>query len=268
MDGCRCTPSRTTTGSRSTAAGGSSCSDRPDEAPGEAWGEADVPGCWTMQGTWDQPHYTNVQMPFAGSPARDRPRRTRPASTSATFEVPAGWAGRRVVLHVGAAESVLLVEAQRRGGRGQQGLASRGRVRPDRVACGRARTTLRLTRREVVRRDVRRGPGPVVARRHHPLGVPVRDRPDAISPTSGSTPVCADDLTTGTLDLDGRRSACAGARARPGWRVEADARGRTGPMAGDVRTRRRRRARRPTGPCPGRRDAASSTSRASTPPAR
>ena len=61
-----------------------------------------------MQGTGDLPHYTNVQMPFAG--LRRRPRGEPDRLLRADLRVPAGWAGRRVVLHVGAAESVLLVE--------------------------------------------------------------------------------------------------------------------------------------------------------------
>ena len=40
----------------------------PDGAVGPAWGIADVPSVWTMAGTWDHPHYTNVQMPFEGRP--------------------------------------------------------------------------------------------------------------------------------------------------------------------------------------------------------
>jgi beta-galactosidase len=74
----------------------------------------EVPGCWTMQefddvnAVHDRPHYTNVQMPFA-----DRPPNPPAANPSAIYEreveLPPEWAGRRVVLHVGAAESVLLV---------------------------------------------------------------------------------------------------------------------------------------------------------------
>ena len=40
----------------------------PYDEPGPDWAEADVPSLWTMAGTWDKPHYTNVQMPFAGLP--------------------------------------------------------------------------------------------------------------------------------------------------------------------------------------------------------
>jgi beta-galactosidase len=81
---------------------------RPDGEPADAWRDIEVPGSWTMQDTWDGPHYTNVQMPF-----RDRPPRVpdeNPTGVYArTFELPDGWRGRRIVLHVGAAESVLVV---------------------------------------------------------------------------------------------------------------------------------------------------------------
>jgi beta-galactosidase len=81
---------------------------RPDAAPTSEWSEIDVPGCWTMQGFADRPHYTNVVMPFAECPPT--PPAANPTGHYARFfEVPAAWEGRRVVLHVGAAESVLLV---------------------------------------------------------------------------------------------------------------------------------------------------------------
>ncbi|MFL5652416.1 MAG: glycoside hydrolase family 2 TIM barrel-domain containing protein [Chloroflexota bacterium] len=83
----------------------------PNDQPGEEWSEADVPGLWTMAGTWDTPHYTNVQMPFAGLPP-EIPALNPTGVYEREFEVPAAWRedGRRVVLHVGAAESVLIVE--------------------------------------------------------------------------------------------------------------------------------------------------------------
>lgn len=81
----------------------------PTDAPADdAWREVDVPGCWTRQGTWDVPHYTNVRMPFPGLPP-EIPERDPTGVYERTFRVPAAWAGRRIVLHVGAAESVLLV---------------------------------------------------------------------------------------------------------------------------------------------------------------
>ncbi len=80
----------------------------PDREPAAEWGEADVPSLWTRTGTWDQPHYTNVQMPFQGLPPTV-PERNPTGIYERDVELPASWAGRRVVLHVGAAESVLLV---------------------------------------------------------------------------------------------------------------------------------------------------------------
>jgi beta-galactosidase len=89
---------------------------RPEAAPEDfsatdlddsGWSTVRVPGNWTMQG-FDRPHYTNVQMPFSGVPPevpRDNPTglyRTR-------FVIPRSWRGRRLVLHVGGAESVLYV---------------------------------------------------------------------------------------------------------------------------------------------------------------
>ena len=81
---------------------------RPDAPTGDEWSEATVPGCWTMQDTWDLPHYTNVQMPFSGEPPHV-PELNPTGVYERTFELPDAWAGRRIVLQVGAAESVLLV---------------------------------------------------------------------------------------------------------------------------------------------------------------
>jgi beta-galactosidase len=80
----------------------------PDEAPGDTWAEIRVPGSWTMQDTWDRPIYTNVQMPFPHRPP-EVPADNPTGVYERTFQVPEAWAGRRIVLHVGAAESVLLV---------------------------------------------------------------------------------------------------------------------------------------------------------------
>jgi len=70
------------------------------------WPELDVPGTWTLQG-FDKPHYTNVVMPFGNvppaPPAADNPTGLYRVS----FELPPSWEGRRVVLHVGGAESFL-----------------------------------------------------------------------------------------------------------------------------------------------------------------
>ena len=80
---------------------------QPDDEPGRKWRDIEVPGCWTMQDTFDKPHYTNVQMPFPGRPP-EIPEANPTGVYERTFKVPAEWVGRRVVLHVGAAESVLI----------------------------------------------------------------------------------------------------------------------------------------------------------------
>ncbi|MFI6560537.1 glycoside hydrolase family 2 TIM barrel-domain containing protein [Streptomyces sp. NPDC050534] len=87
----------------------------PDAPVGGAWSSACVPGAWTMQsaGADDLPQYTNVRMPFPdvppGSPA-DNPT----GVYERELDIPADWSGRRIVLQVGAAESVLLVHVDGR----------------------------------------------------------------------------------------------------------------------------------------------------------
>ena len=81
----------------------------PEEELGSSWSEAAVPGCWTMQGTFDLPHYTNVQMPFPGR-SPHLPDVNPTGVYERDFTLPAEWlSDRRIVLHVGAAESVLIV---------------------------------------------------------------------------------------------------------------------------------------------------------------
>jgi beta-galactosidase len=75
-----------------------------------------VPGSWTLEPfddvhhVRDLPHYTNIQMPFPGRPPHPPTDRNPTGVYERQIEVPVHWAGRRVVLHVGAAESVLLVQ--------------------------------------------------------------------------------------------------------------------------------------------------------------
>ena len=71
------------------------------------WPEIQVPGNWTMQG-YDRPHYTNVIMPFDEEPP-SVPKENPTGIYRTTFSVPRSWRGRRVVLHIGGAESYLSV---------------------------------------------------------------------------------------------------------------------------------------------------------------
>ncbi|HWS38437.1 MAG TPA: glycoside hydrolase family 2 TIM barrel-domain containing protein [Actinoplanes sp.] len=83
--------------------------DGPDGQPGDEWASIRVPGAWTVQeaGGADLPHYTNVTMPWPGAPLLI-PEHNPTGVHEREFEVPADWAGSRIVLHAGAAESVLL----------------------------------------------------------------------------------------------------------------------------------------------------------------
>ncbi len=90
--------------------------DRPQDVPDDAttpgfadgkWGTLPVPSNWTMHGH-SKPHYTNVAMPFENTPPRV-PDHNPTGVYRRTFDLPKAWDGRRVVLHVGGAESVLCV---------------------------------------------------------------------------------------------------------------------------------------------------------------
>jgi beta-galactosidase len=89
---------------------------RPEAAPANfaapgfddaGWSDLPVPSNWTMHG-FDRPHYTNVQMPFDCAPP-NVPDDNPTGLYRTAFTLPEAWSGRRVVLHVGAAESVLYV---------------------------------------------------------------------------------------------------------------------------------------------------------------
>lgn len=84
--------------------------DDPEQAAGDDWTTIRVPGAWTVQdaGGGDLPHYTNVTMPWPGAPLPP-PEHNPTGVYERDVDVPAAWSGHRVVLHVGAAESVLLV---------------------------------------------------------------------------------------------------------------------------------------------------------------
>ncbi|MER6014358.1 glycoside hydrolase family 2 TIM barrel-domain containing protein [Streptomyces bluensis] len=85
----------------------------PETEPGPAWSWSSVPGAWTTQDTTDLPQYTNVRMPWAEFPP-DSPAANPTGVYEREVDIPADWAGRRIVLQVGAAESVLLVHVDGR----------------------------------------------------------------------------------------------------------------------------------------------------------
>jgi beta-galactosidase len=69
------------------------------------WDSLEVPGNWTLQG-YGAPQYTNVQMPFLDEPPFV-PEENLTGIYAKEFSVPTAWEGRRVVIHLGGAESVL-----------------------------------------------------------------------------------------------------------------------------------------------------------------
>ena len=70
------------------------------------WGSIRVPGTWTLQG-YDKPHYTNVIMPFGNVPPSVPSSHNPTGLYRVRFDMPFEWKNRRVVLHVGGAESFL-----------------------------------------------------------------------------------------------------------------------------------------------------------------
>ncbi|WP_171113877.1 MULTISPECIES: glycoside hydrolase family 2 TIM barrel-domain containing protein [Streptomyces] len=85
----------------------------PEAAVGDAWGSSYVPGAWTLQDPDDLPQYTNVRMPFPEFPPH-APAANPTGVYERAVDVRGEWAGRRIVLQVGAAESVLLVQVDGR----------------------------------------------------------------------------------------------------------------------------------------------------------
>lgn len=91
--------------------------DNPEAVPGDfyavgfdasSWSDLVVPGTWTLQG-FDKPHYTNVIMPFGNVPPSAPAAHNPTGLYRVDFELPPAWEKRRVVLHVGGAESFLEV---------------------------------------------------------------------------------------------------------------------------------------------------------------
>jgi beta-galactosidase len=71
----------------------------------DRWQSVEVPGNWTLQGFDDLPHYTNVQMPWPLRPPLT-PQDNTTGVYRTTFTVSKDWHARRIIVHVGGAESV------------------------------------------------------------------------------------------------------------------------------------------------------------------
>ena len=69
------------------------------------WSTISIPSNWTLAGLGDVPHYTNVTMPWKGSPP-SLPENVATAVYRRTFLIPASWKKRTTIIHIGGAESV------------------------------------------------------------------------------------------------------------------------------------------------------------------
>ncbi len=92
--------------------------DSPHEAPKDwtertyddnHWGVITVPGVWTRQGKGDLPHYTNIVMPWEGLEPPDSPDQNPTGLYRTNFDLPEKWREKRISIHIGGAESLLMV---------------------------------------------------------------------------------------------------------------------------------------------------------------
>ena len=81
---------------------------RQDGKTREAARSIRVPGHWQLQGFWDRPHYTNIEMPF-DLEAPHVPEENPTCVYRRAFAVSEAWRGLRVVLHFGGADNTLVV---------------------------------------------------------------------------------------------------------------------------------------------------------------
>ncbi len=86
--------------------------DRPD-GPTDSFGELPVPSSWVLHGH-GIPIYTNVIYPFDTSDYPTIPTPDEGGDHRRTVDVPADWAGERVILRIGAAESAVEVSVNGR----------------------------------------------------------------------------------------------------------------------------------------------------------
>ena len=207
---------------------------------------------------YERPHYTNVVMPFddaAAARARAQPDR---ASTAASFPLPRGWRGPASRARLRRRRGRAPRARERRAGRARQGRPNARRVRRHRPRSTRRAERARRRRRPLVRRELRRGPGPVVARGHLPRGAtstrPGRRTSPTCSPAASSTTTTATGRSRSTRGWRARtptsrrsRRACSIRAGRTVWlRRSSGAPGRTLACRSARRAGGRRRTRRST----------------------
>ena len=73
-----------------------------------SWQEIPVPSNWTLHSLEDFPIYTNVRMPFKNDPSAV-PENNPTGIYRTTFSLPEAWENKRIIIHIGAAESYLEV---------------------------------------------------------------------------------------------------------------------------------------------------------------
>ena len=90
----------------------------PEEVPGDfalfscksaSGGKIRVPSNWTLAGFFDKPVYTNSRMPDGFPPPPGTPEKNAAGIYRKVFRIPASWKERRIILHIGGAESYLEV---------------------------------------------------------------------------------------------------------------------------------------------------------------
>jgi beta-galactosidase len=72
------------------------------------WETIPVPSNWTLQNQFDKPVYTNVKMPFTNNPPIV-PAENPTGIYRTTFTLPESWNDKRIIIHIGGAESYLEV---------------------------------------------------------------------------------------------------------------------------------------------------------------
>lgn len=90
----------------------------PKDAPKEwvndyfddsTWELITVPGSWTRQNKGDNPHYTNIVMPWEGLEPPEIPEENPTGLYRTSFDLPLGWESKRVTIQIEGSESMVLL---------------------------------------------------------------------------------------------------------------------------------------------------------------